>query len=353
MHRTRHLLLLVAALAAALALAACGGNGGDSDADPQTVLQDTFDNDDSVQSGVFDLSFSVNAEGEGGGNVEVSLSGPFQGGGEGVPQFDVTGDLKAETPQGDLDFTGGITSTGEAAFVNFQDSDYEVPQELFNQFATRFEQIQAQGENNADQSSNFLQSLGIDPTNWLTDLENEGTEDIDGTESVHVSGTADVPKLLDDIQRIAKQAGPAAEQITPEQLSAVEDSIRSAEFDVYSGVDDNLLRKLTANLEVAPPEGTEGAPDSLSVDLSLTFSDVNEEQSISAPEDAQPLSGLLEQFGIDPSQLGGALQGGGGGLPESGGSTEPPTSSSSEAYIECLQNAEGQEALQQCAELIQ
>jgi hypothetical protein len=103
---------------------------------------------------------------------------------------------------------------------------------------------------------------------------------------------------------------------------------------------------------VAPPEGTEVAPDSLSVDLSLTFSDVNEEQSISAPEDAQPLSGLLEQFGIDPSQLGGALQGG-GGLPESGGSTAPPSSSSSEAYIECLQNAEGQEALQQCAELIQ
>jgi hypothetical protein len=353
LHRTRPLLLLFAALAAALALVACGDGGGDSDADPQTVLKDTFENDETIQSGVFDLSFDINAEGEGGGNVEVSLAGPFQGGGEGVPQFDVTGDLKAETPQGDLDFTGGLISTGETAFVNFQDTDYEVPQELFDQFATSFEQLQAQGEKNSGQNTNFLKSLGIDPTNWLTDLENDGTEDVEGTETVHVSGTADVPKLLEDIQRIAEQAGPAAQQITPDQIAQVEDSIRSAEFDVYSGVDDNLLRKVSATLEVVPPEGTSGAPENLSIDFSLTFSDVNEEQSISAPENAQPLSGLLEQFGIDPSQLGGALQGGVGGLPQSGGSPQPPTSSSSQAYIECLQTAQGQEALQKCAELIQ
>jgi len=357
LHRTRQLLLLLAALAAALALAACGGGGGDSDADPQTVLEDTFDNEQTIQSGVFDFSLDIGAEGEGGGNVEISVGGPFQGGGEGVPQFDVTGDLKAETPQGDLDFSGGVTSTGDAAFVNFQDTDYEVPQELFDQFATTFEQLQAQGQNQSGQNTNFLKSLGIDPTNWLTDLQNDGTEDVEGTETVHVSGTADVPKLLEDIQRIAEQAGPAAQQITPDQLSQVEDSIRAAEFDVYSGVDDNLLRKLTATLEVAPPEGTPGAPDSLSVDLSLTFGEVNEEQSISAPENAEPLSSLIESNPILQQLLSGATgslpQGGLGGLPQSGGPTAPPTDSAAQAYIECLSTAQGQEALQKCAELIQ
>ena len=72
---------------------------------------------------------------------------------------------------------------------------------------------------------------------------------------MHISGTADVPKLLDDIQQIADQAGKAAGQVTPEQLSQLEDSIRSADFDVYSGEDDNVLRKLTANLEVVPGGG--------------------------------------------------------------------------------------------------
>jgi hypothetical protein len=351
LHRTRHLLLLIAALAMALTLAACGGDdGGESDADPQTVLQDTFENDETVESGVFGFTLNIGAEGEGAGNVDISLGGPFQGGGEGVPQFDITGDLKAETPQGDLDFAGGIISTGDSAFLNFQDTDYEVPQQLFDQFASSYERLRAQGESNKD--SNLLSSLGVDPTNWLTDLENEGTEDVEGTETIHVSGTADVPELLADVQRIAKQAGPATEQITPAQLSEVEDSIRSADFDVYSGADDNLLRKLTATLEVAPPEGTPGAPDSLSVDLELTFSEVNESQSISGPENAEPLSGLLEQFGIDASSLG-ALGGATSDLPQSGGSTTPPSSSSSQAYIECLQTAQGQEALQKCAELIQ
>ena len=352
MHRIRHFLLLLAALAASAGLAACGGDGGDSDADPQTVLDDTFENDETIQSGVLDFSIDIGAEGEGGGNVEISLSGPFQSGEDGIPSFDIDGSLNAETPQGDLDFSGGLTSTGEAAFVNFQDTDYEVPQELFDQFASTYEQIADQGDKQSAQSSNLLDSLGIDPSNWLTDLENDGTEEVEGTETIHISGTADVPKLLEDIQQIADQAGQAADQITPDQLGQLEDSIQAADFDVYSGEDDNLLRKLTATLEVVPPEGTPGAPDSLSVDLALTFSEVNEEQSISAPADSEPLSGLLSQFGLDAGSLG-AVEGGVGGIPQSGGSTAPPTSSSSEAYIECLQTAQGQEALQKCAELIE
>ena len=352
MHRTRPLLMLLAALASALALAACGG-GDDSDADPQTVLEDTFQNDETVDSGVFDLDLDISAEGENAGNVEISLGGPFQGGGKGVPQFDITGELSAETPQGDLDFSGGLVSTGESAFVNFQDTDYEVPQELFDQFATSLEQVRAQTQGQANKSSNFLESLGIDPTNWLTNLENEGTEDVEGTETIHISGQADVSGLLEDIRRIADRAGPAADQITGDQLAQIEESIQSADFDVYSGEDDNVLRKVTASLEVAPSEETAGAPDSLTVDFSLTFSEVNEEQSISAPTDAEPLRGLLEQFGVDPSQLGGAIEGGVGGLPQSGGETAPPTDSSTQAYLECLQQAQGQDELQQCSELIQ
>jgi hypothetical protein len=274
-----------------------------------------------------------------------------------VPKFDVSADINADTSQGKFDFTGGLISTGDGAFVNFQDNDYEVPQQLFDQFATTFTKLEAQSNQKSGQSGSFLKRLGIDPTTWLTDVQNEGTEDVEGTETVHVSGAADVSKLLADIQTVAKNVGPAAQQLTPAQLSKAADAIKTANFDVYSGTDDDLLRKLSADLVVTPPEGTPGAPDSLNVNFSLTFSDVNQSQSISAPSDTQPLSDLLQQFGIDPSQLGGALQGGlgsgSGSLPQSDGSTTSPGNGASQAYLQCLQTAQGQSELSQCAELLQ
>jgi hypothetical protein len=355
LHRFRRVSLISLALAASFAIAACGGGGGGGggDEDPQEVLQATFSNDQSIESGVFDLSVTVDSQGgDQPGKVDITLGGPFDGQGEGLPKFDVDASVSADTSQGNVDFSGGLTSTGDSAFVNFQDTDYEVPKELFNQFATTFTKLEAKGQSQ-DQSGNFLKQLGIDPTNWLTDLSNEGNEDVEGTDTIHVSGQADVPKLLDDVQTIAEKAGPAAQTLTPQQLSQAEDAIKTADFDVYSGTDDDLLRKISAQLEIEPPAGTPGSPDSVSLDFSITFSDVNEGQSISAPTGAKPLADLLGQFGIDPSQLGGALQGGlGGGVTQSGGTTTPPTSGASQAYLQCLQSAQGAEALQQCDELL-
>jgi hypothetical protein len=350
LHRIRHLLVLTAALAAAFGVSACGG--ADSDADPAQVLRDTFSNGQAIESGVFDLSMTVDAGGDAGGKVELGLGGPFDGAGEGIPKFELTADVKADTPQGDFDFSGGLTSAGNSAFVNFQDTDYQVDQALFDRFATTFTQLQQQGDQQSAQNANFLKSLGIDPTNWLTDLQNDGIEAVEGVDTIKISGSADVPKLLQDIQKIAQRAGPAAQQISPAQLSQVAGAVETADFEIYSGVDDSLLRKISGTLEISPP-----GQDAVGIDFSLSFGEVNEPQTITAPVGAQPLSGLLAQFGIDESVLEGALgglQGGlGGGLPQSGGSTAPPTNDAAQAYLDCLQTAQGQNALDKCAELIQ
>lgn len=343
-------------LAWALGLAACGGGdgSGDSSADPQQVLDDTFSpKADSVQSGAFDLSLKIEAEGgDDPGTFEVKLGGPFDSSGDGVPRFDLTGEIKANTSQKDLDFAGGLTSTGDSAFINYQDTDYEVPAELFDQFATSIAQLQDQSQ--SQQDTNLLSTLGIDPSNWLTNLQNEGTEDVEGTETVHISGQADVPKFIADLQTIAKQAGQATAQVNPQQLSALADIVKSADFDIYSGTDDDLLRKIDASLELQPPAGTPGALNVLHVDFSLTLSGLGGDQEISAPEGAEPLATLLSQFGIDASQLGGALQGGlGGGAPPAGGSPSGPSGGSTGDYIKCLQTATGAAEIQACADLFQ
>jgi hypothetical protein len=356
-HRTRALILIAAALAVSLVAAACGDDDGGGGEDPQQVLEATFNNQQSIDSGSFDLNLKVEAEGDQGGTFEGSLGGPFQSQEGSFPQFDLTADIKLDSSAQDFSGSAGLTSTGEGAFVNFQDTDYQVPQELFDQFTTTYERLQQQSQD--QQGNDLLQSLGIDPTNWLTDLSNEGTEDVDGTETVHISGQADVPALVEDIKKIAQNAPNVGGQLPAdqiEQLNQLTSIIKSAEFDIYSGESDDLLRRLDANLDLDPPPGTAGAPESVTFELSLTLSDVNEPQTISAPANAQPLANLLQQFGIDPSQLGGALRGGlgaGGALPQSGGSQAAPSGDASQAYLQCLQQAQGSEALAQCAELLQ
>jgi hypothetical protein len=356
-HRTRALILIAAALAVSLVVAACGDDDGGGGEDPQQVLEATFNNQQSIDSGSFDLNLKVEAEGDQGGTFDASLGGPFQSQEGRFPQFDLTADIKLDSSAQDFSGSAGLTSTGEGAFVNFQDTDYQVPQELFDQFTTTYERLQQQSQD--QQGNDLLQSLGIDPTNWLTDLSNEGTEDVDGTETVHISGQADVPALVEDIKKIAQNAPNVGGQLPADQLDQLNQLtsiIKSAEFDIYSGESDDLLRRLDANLDLDPPPGTAGAPESVTFELSLTLSDVNEPQTISAPANAQPLANLLQQFGIDPSQLGGALRGGldaGGALPQSGGSQAAPSGDASQAYLQCLQQAQGSEALAQCAELLQ
>jgi hypothetical protein len=356
-HRTRALILIAAALAVSLVVAACGDDDGGGGEDPQQVLEATFNNQQSIDSGSFDLNLKVEAEGDQGGTFDGSLGGPFQSQEGRFPQFDLTADIKLDSSAQDFSGSAGLTSTGEGAFVNFQDTDYQVPQELFDQFTTTYERLQQQSQD--QQGNDLLQSLGIDPTNWLTDLSNEGTEDVDGTETVHISGQADVPALVEDIKKIAQNAPNVGGQLPADQLDQLDQLtsiIKSAEFDIYSGESDDLLRRLDANLDLDPPPGTAGAPESVTLELSLTLSDVNEPQTISAPANAQPLANLLQQFGIDPSQLGGALRGGlgaGGALPQSGGSQAAPSGDASQAYLQCLQQAQGSEALARCAELLQ
>jgi hypothetical protein len=124
--------------------------------------------------------------------------------------------------------------------------------------------------------------------------------------------------------------------------------VESADFDIYSGADDDILRKLEASVSINPPDA-EGAPDSVDFTFAITLSDLNEPQTISAPSGAQPLGDLLQQFGVDPSQLG-ALEAAGGS--SGSGSGGGGTSQASQAYLDCLADAQGQEALDECAALL-
>ena len=113
------------------------------------------------------------------------------------------------------------------------------------------------------QGAGLLGALGINPGDWLTDLENEGTEDVAGTDTIRISATADVPKLADDLKKIAENAGTTAAGVDISQLDRLEEVIQRADFEVFSGEEDRILRRLEGRIELEPGDSAPGAPDSV------------------------------------------------------------------------------------------
>jgi hypothetical protein len=348
--RIRALTAIAVALACGLLVAACGGGGNNEE--PQQVLHQTFSNPTPIRSGTFDLDVRIETSGGSSpGKLEAKLGGKFQSRGSGqFPLFDF--DVSVHGEGGTQSFTGsgGLTSTGSQAFVQFQGTEYAVPQSLYDEFVSTYAQLQSQSKSQSN--SGLLQALGIDVSKWLTDLKNDGTEDVEGTKTIHISGKANVPQLVDDLKRIAQRAGSAAGTVNPAEFDALKGIITSGDIDINSGEEDKLLRRLQLNFDLKPPPGTPGAPDSVTFFLQLNLADVNKPETIQAPANAQPLKNLLDRYGIDLGNLGNTLRGGvgsSGALPESGGSTTAPSTAAIQRYQQCLQQASGQQALQQCA----
>ena len=378
MNRFRTLIVASAlALGIPAVVAGCGGDDS-SDVDPQTVIDETFANDETVSSGDLSLSVNGSAEGEQGGSFEASLTGPFQGDPENpntIPQLDWTGALDFSVAGTSMSFEGAVTVTEDNAYIEYGGNAYEVGAETFAQFKELADSAAAQ-QTESSEGQSFgelftqgceaqLQAQGatdtaacdIDFAGWLGDLSNEGTEDIEGTDAVHISGTVDVEQMITDLAELGTAVPDAAGAApTEEQLQQVSDAVSEASFDLYSGADDNILRGLDFTVAIDPsaiPDADAAGVESVDVGFEMRLGGVNEEQEISAPSDAQPIEDLLGQFGIDPSSLGGL--GGLGGVPgltpdpAAGGAGAGPGAQDPNAYLDCIGQAATTEEINACA----
>jgi hypothetical protein len=330
--------IFLIALITAAVVAGCGSSDSGSSEDPQQVIDETFNNDTQVTSGDLSISFDVNAEGSQGGNFTASVDGPFQtesGDTTTFPQLDLTAKVQGTSGGQSIDFSGGVTATKDQAFVTYQGQAYEIPSTTFSQFKTAYEAQANQGSSSS--GSSILSDLGIDPKTWLTNTTNEGTTDLDGTTTIHVSGDADVAQILDDLGTIAKQVPNASSQFDPSQLSQAASLVKNATVDIYSGQDDHVLRKLDVAFDVELPSAASSSISSAHVEFSISISGVNEQQTITAPSNSKPFSDLAQQLGglgILGSSLGGASS---GGSSSSGGGI---SSQASAAYTKCVLRAQ-------------
>jgi hypothetical protein len=331
--------LIAALLALATAFAACGSSdsGGSNNEDPQKVLDETFNSNQKIESADLDASAKIEISGQQSANFEGSLSGPVDGHGNGVPKFDLTAKLSGEGGGQSIDFEGGITSTGDAAFVSYKGTDYKLDPTTYSFVRQAF----LSGQKQQSSQSNLSAFKDV-----LTNLTNEGTEDVAGTQSIHISGTVDVSKLVDAIKPLAQQAqslgglGAAGSVPSPAQLDQIQSLVKSATFDVYSAEDTHLLTRLAGNLELDDPSGSGTA----TISFDVTLGGVNEPQTVEAPSGAKPISELYKQIGFDPGTLG-AL---GGLAPSTGGSTGGTGGTTPQIDQQCLQQAKTAADLQAC-----
>jgi hypothetical protein len=359
--RLRTFTLFAALIALTAAFAACGG-GGSSD-DPQAVVEEATLQ--GVESGEMDLSLGIDIKGEKSGHIDVDVSGPFQSEDEAeYPELDLSATAKGRVGGEKVDFDGAFTLLGKKAYVGYEGTEYEVDPTTFAYVKALLEEKSGVGGDSSE----------------ATACQEAASADVGGTSTTKVSGDLDISGALDAVGQLSED--PACS----EQLSAagvvpsgaeldqakgqVQEAVKSAHVDVYVG-DDHIVRRVTARAMIEPPEGAaKGGAQSVEIDLDLTLTGVNEDQSISAPKGSKPLSDLFLKLGVNPIELLGAFEGQGGGIGgllegldsldgSSGGggggsgSSDGGSGGGQQAYYRCLGEAETPVDLQSCTGLLQ
>jgi hypothetical protein len=274
----------LALLAVALLTAGCGADEGASSESARQLLERGFATD--VDTGVVSLDAEV--ELEGGllaGRYALELEGPFRVAERATDLPDV--DLAFRAHGVGRDYEGRAVATRENAWIELQGDVYEVGEELWSRALESLE-AEARGE------PETFAKAGVDPLDWLTDLEESGQEDIGGVATTKVTGRLDVERMLRDFNRI-----PGADPIPADALDQVDDALGDVEFEAWIGEDD-IWRRVSAETEFRFPQSAGGSVSG-SLSFAMELDDPNEPVEIEGPAgEARPLDELLRRLGVPP-----------------------------------------------------
>jgi hypothetical protein len=375
--RFRTLAVFAALIALSATLAACGGSSND----PQTIVDEATLQ--GIESGKLDLSLGVDVKGEKGGHIEVGLSGPFQGeGGEELPELDLSAKVNGSVGGESIDFKGGLTLLSNKAYVDYSGVDYEVDPTTFNFVKSAIRKQTGKQKESSEEASGCQEAAGdLKVADFIDNLSEGASTDVGGTATTKITGELDAPGAIEALLELIEDpacseqlsaAGPLPSTDELEKAKEkVEEAVKQAHVEIYVG-GDHIVRRIAGKATIEPPKGAGEEPGAESVDLEfdLTLTGVNQAQTISAPQNAKPLSDLFLKLGINPIELAGALSGkglsgagglsglleglsGGSGGGGSGGGSSGGGGGGQQAYLECLQGAQTPVDIQKCARLLQ
>lgn len=256
-----------------------------------------------VKSGQFDVQAAMKDVGGKGDSASASLKGTFQSGGTPaeVPSFDVDVKVDAEGQR----ITTGALSVGESAFLTRGDTAYRLPDAAWkNLSASRAKVAEFAKKGKAPSAAGIL---GVDTSKWLTKAKDEGTEQLDGVVTRHVSASINAESVVKSVLPLARQGG-ANVQLPPNFERTVTKVVKSAEIDAYVGTADRIPRRVSMAMDLDFRGLASNPSDEVNrvkVDLELNMTGVNKPQQIQAPTKVEPLRSLgREAAAISTTALG-------------------------------------------------
>jgi hypothetical protein len=275
----RRLVGLALLVAAALALVVgCGGGGGEDLTEgltPAEILSQSADAAEQLES--FRIALEVDgrialSEGADVPGAEL-LRGPLDISGEGPVVPPDRASIDARISVSGLPLQVNLTRVGDEVFVGVLGQDFrlDLPPEQV-----------------------ALLDLGaLYPTlvDWTTDPVEDGREEIDGTETVKVTGKIDAEQALADLSPLL-----GADPPTPAEARA---ALRRGTVEAWIGTEDLLPRRVHLVLAADGSQLAEGVGP-VAIDLTASMSAFDEPVEIAAPSNPRTL---------DPDQLGGLVGG--------------------------------------------
>ena len=271
---------LPALLAVATALAGCGGGGGDAD----EILSQTASKLGEIRSGTLHVDLRLDPRGPAGAEAfGFRLEGPFS---LGRPGSLPIAEVEYTQSVGERSATVKLISTGNRAFVETGGRTYELPPEQADQLRSAAGEL---GEGGG------LGEFRIDE--WIQDPEVDDGGDVGGAETDRVQAELDVVAAARDLLGLLRQLGQDAPQLTEQDVERLADSVRSTRFELYTGKEDRLLRRLELEAEFGldVPPALRSALGSLvgaTFVFELGIDDPNRPVTVEVPKNVLPASEL-------------------------------------------------------------
>jgi len=217
-------------------------------------------------------------------------------------------DLTFSVAAGPLAFDGAVRQIGDQAWLQLNGKWYTLPADALSSSSGDSSSSGGQSKFDAQQ---LIAAFGK-PGSIIKDAKLDGTEDVGGVKSDHISGSVDIAALVKGLTTAMSSVGSTSTPISPADLQSsvtqLQQYIKGATVDIFVGQSDHFIHKLATKIDGSIPSDQQAGSGISGFDLSFDVSSVGTDSpNVSAPDNPAPYQQLQ-------SDIGGLL---GGGLPSS------------------------------------